>query len=243
MQEMIARLKIMDSRGLISSDQIRSWREAQVKPAAVFLRKASGRNDIAPYNCQEFAEVKEKISHQEINQVLKKAIRKSHINLLLNAARTHRIIALEADITNVPAELLISKFIELLHSDHASSVFLHASAAHYMLHVQKDALEITEVFAPEELPSRYILELHNDTGLQSIEDDSYEIHCCASASIPHGKHIGGLRLECRNAENNTHLKLTVECASYCTDEDLFQCRMHTACELQSYLIATLSELG
>ena len=150
MQEMITRFKINDSKGLIPSDQIRSWREAQVKPAAVFLRKATGRKDIAPYSCQEFAEIKGKISEQDMSKALKKAISKSHTNLLLNAARARRIITIQSDIKDIHSEQLIEKFKQLLYSDHANSIFLHASAAHYMLKAKDGTLDIIETFAPEE---------------------------------------------------------------------------------------------
>ncbi|MCH4208003.1 MAG: hypothetical protein LKF79_03440 [Solobacterium sp.] len=241
MKDIVTRIRISSAEGRIPSDQIRAWQENQVKPTAVFMRKASGRKDIAPYDSLEIADLKYKVSEADLNAALAKSLKKSNSNLGINDGRKHRIAFIEAEADGITCETLLDTARKLLGGPDANKLFISLNPAHYQFKADEKQIEIIETLMPEELPTRYVLKFGEEKGLKSKTDESFTIHLCACAHLPSGKRIGGLRIELKDQDDHACIRYTGEFASYITDEELLENRMHMACELHQMLIRVLQE--
>lgn len=223
-----------------TKSEMDNWKRKRVNEVLRNLKRSILMTDNVDVLCENLAELKCKMSYEEIVSPLKTKLAIGKVGMKLGVAVSGS--KRKASITTIFADgITAEKFSKIIDSlmmqdtpEHRKAN-LAACPVHYALVPHGETLEVIETAGNAPVPTQFFITFNDETGLQEPRDFSYPYQSTGIAKLKDGTIIGGVRHQFRDTPTGIEVRTLVEFPSICPKTLIKEHQKHLAVEWSSWI--------
>ncbi len=233
-------MKIVIDGIVFTQKKLEQWKR---KRAIKVLKKFKAKVDLSgstEYLCQNLANIKLKLSCDEMRDFLKKNLyistRFMRLASVLSGGKRRNALT-TIYVADLKAEVFSKEINDLMLNATVENRTVNVSVCpdHYLLHPQNGTLEVIETAGNSPLPTQFFITFDDEAGINEPRDLSYTHQSVGIAKLKDGTVIGGVRHQFKNTPTGMEARLLVEFPCICPKMLIREHQKHLAAEWSGWM--------
>ncbi|GIN73163.1 hypothetical protein J14TS2_36380 [Bacillus sp. J14TS2] len=225
----------------ITNEQLTQWKRERIKKVFKVLGYKSSEINNPDRMIDQLTNLKMNYSYQEMYNQLESKLKLSEMIMRMGAALSgnrRKFSQTEIYVDGITAKEAIKGIDNLMLNPSVENnrVNLSACPDHYALRpLGENELEVIETTGNSPVPVQFFIVFEDETGLQTLRDNSYAYQSVGVARMKDGTVIGGVRHQIKDTGTGMKIKLSVEFPALAPTSIIKSHQMHLACEFSYWL--------